>query len=199
MKSFRKIFLVGLLFAASLSFFFYLFLLRQHLLAPSIPVLGQIKQFSLIDQNGQRKDLNDFKKTISVVNFMFTTCSNICPMMTKNMSYVQSAVMIFDDVKLFSVSVNPEQDTPQVLQQYAKQAKAKPQKWFFLTGDREEIQRFAVESFKLGSIEEPVFHSDRFVLVDRKAQIRGYFEGTTKEGVQKLIQAIERVRKESGR
>lgn len=90
------------------------------------------------------------------------------------------------DLHFVSISVNPEFDSPQVLAKYAHDYQANTSQWHFLTGSREAIQDLAVNGFKIGSIEEPIFHSGYFVLVDRSGGIRGYYDGTKPEHVREL-------------
>ena len=107
--------------------------------------------------------------------------------MTRHMAQLHQSFRLLDEVALVSISVNPEYDSPDILKQYAQKHKADTRKWYFLTGSQEDIQNLAVHSFKIGSLEEPIFHSGRFVLVDRKARIRGYYDGTQKEGIERLF------------
>ena len=100
------------------------------------------------------------------------------------------------DVHFVSFSVNPEQDTPAVLADYAKKFSADTHQWHFLTGTRAALTDIAVHSFKLGSIEEPIFHSADFVLIDRKGQMRGYYDGTDPKNIQLLFKAIAALLKE---
>ena len=192
----RKFFLilsvstVVLLFTA-----FYVRTFTQQLPDSQLPVLGQVNDFNLRDSQGKSFSLENLKGKIWVADFIFTTCAGICPVMTKNMGYLQSAIMVFDNVDLVSISVNPEQDNVDELARYAKEKKANINRWHFLTGSREDIQKLAVGSFKVGSVSEPIFHSDRFILVDQEGKIRGYYEGTKVEGINRILQDINHLRK----
>lgn len=152
----------------------------------SIPSYGRVGNFQLIDSSGQPFDSARLKGKIWVTAFFFTTCSDICPLLTKNLKSLQEMYQAYPDVELVSISVNPEQDSPQALAAYAQKYRADTQRWHFLTGSREAITQIAVEEFKVGSVSEPVFHSSSFILVDRQGKIRGYYEGTTAEGLQRL-------------
>ncbi|MDO8581000.1 MAG: SCO family protein, partial [Candidatus Omnitrophota bacterium] len=107
--------------------------------------------------------------------------------MNKHMAALHRAFDKVNGVRLVSITVNPEYDSSDVLAAYAKKYQASPEKWIFLTGSREEITRLAVQSFRMGSIEEPVFHSSYFALVDRHGFIRGYYDGTKQEGINQLF------------
>jgi protein SCO1/2 len=152
-----------------------------------LPVIGQVNEFSLINEKGEPYSLKDLRQKVWVASFFFTTCSDICPMMTKNMAALNRTFEGVDNVRLVSISVNPETDTSSVLADYARKHGAR-ENWVFLTGDRTAITELAVKSFKLGSIEEPVFHSSYFTLVDRGGLIRGYYDGTDREELNRLYQ-----------
>jgi len=151
-----------------------------------LPVYGRVGPFRLIDAQGQSFDSVRLNNKVWVTAFFFTTCSGICPIMTKNLKSLQDMYRSYLDVEFVSISVNPEQDTPQALAAYAQKYAADTIRWHFLTGSREDIARVAVQGFKVGSVDEPIFHSASFVLVDRQGNIRGYYEGTQKEEVERL-------------
>ena len=151
-----------------------------------LPVYGRVGPFRLIDAQGQSFDSVRLNNKVWVTAFFFTTCSGICPIMTKNLKSLQDMYRSYLDVEFVSISVNPEQDTPQALAAYAQKYAADTIRWHFLTGSREDIARVAVQGFKVGSVDEPISHSASFVLVDRQGNIRGYYEGTQKEEVERL-------------
>ena len=192
----RKIIYVLLGVGISLSIFFFLVLLGLETKTKKLPVLGEVSDFHLRDTNSNEFDLEKLKGKIWVVDFMFTTCGNICPMLTKNMAALHRSFDSVDQVEMVSVSVNPENDSPKVLAEFAKQYHADTKKWHFLTGSREEIQNLAVNSFKIGSVDNPVFHSDQFVLVDKHAKIRAYYTGTEQKKVNSLFKDIASLMKE---
>lgn len=152
----------------------------------SLPVYGEVTPFRLIDTQGQAFDSARLNNKVWVTAFFFTTCGGICPIMTKNLKSLQAMYRPYPDVEFVSISVNPEQDTPQALASYAQKYAADTERWHFLTGAREDITRVAVRNFKVGSVDEPIFHSAYFILVDRRGRIRGYYEGTQKEEVERL-------------
>jgi len=166
---------------------FTVYSFQKELNRSQLPVLGQIQNFELIDSNGNAFTLSNLRGKIWIADFFFTACSGICPVISKNMASLNRSFEMLDDVALVSISVNPEMDTPQVLKEYSSQYNANTQKWHFLTGKRTMIKELAVNSFKLGSIEDPIFHSSYFSLVDRNGYVRGYYDGTQKEGINKLF------------
>ncbi len=151
----------------------------------ALPVLGHVSGFELDDSNSNKFNSSQLKGKVWIACFFFTTCGNICPIMTKNMASLHNAYKTNKDIEFVSISVNPEQDTPEALKKYSQKYQA-DNKWHFLTGTREAITNLAVGSFKIGSVKEPIFHSANFVLVDRNAQIRGYYDGTVTEELSKL-------------
>ncbi len=162
----------------------------------ALPVLGQIADFQLLNSDGKKVSLADLRGKVWVADFIFTTCGGICPTMSGNMAKLHRAYGLVDDVRLVSISVNPDNDTPEKLKLYAQRFKADTGRWFFLTGPREDIQKLAVESFKLGKMDEPVFHSAYFTLVDRQGRIRGYYDSQDQKNLTPLPNDIARLLKE---
>ena len=168
----------------------------EHNRNKNLPVLGQVKAFQLTDSNGKSFSLNELHGKVWIASFIFTTCSDICPMMTKNMASLFRSFELVKGVHQVSFSVNPEYDSPDILKKFAEKFKADTTKWHFLTGPREIIHELAVNSFKLGSIEEPTFHSSYFCLVDRNGYIRGYYEGINQEKVNALFKDAAKLSQE---
>jgi len=170
-----------------LSIAYTVFLFSQEMKQTELPVLGQVADFSLFDEQGRRFSLKDLEGKIWTANFFFTTCGDICPIMTKNMAALQRSFNIIEDINHVSITVNPEFDTSDRLKKYAQKFKANHSKWHFLTGTRKQIREVVLKSFKLGSIEEPVFHSPKFALIDRQGFIRGYYDGVQAGEVSQLF------------
>lgn len=150
-----------------------------------LKLYGQLSDFSLIERSTQPIHLNDLKGKVWVCDFIFTRCSGICPMMSKRMADLQKELPQDENLLWVSFSVDPEWDTPQVLDEYAKKYDADPKQWLFLTGERNKIHQLIKEDFKLGveagkRMNEPIIHSNRFVLVDGDAQIRGFYQANDK-------------------
>ena len=100
-------------------------------------------------------------------------------------------------VMLVSFTVDPEHDTPPVLLAYAKRFQADPGRWHFLTGPRESLQLLSRESFKLSNVDGNLEHSTRFVLIDRKSRIRGYYNTWESDSISKLLNDVKTVLKET--
>jgi protein SCO1/2 len=155
----------------------------------------KIGDFSFTNQNGKTITQKDYDGKIYVADFFFTTCGSICPVMSKNMIEVQKAFLNNPKVKLLSHSVTPEIDSVPVLKKYAIKHGVADAKWNLVTGDKKEIYTMARKSYlavKLGKPEElyDMVHTENFVLVDSQKRVRGFYDGTKKEDIQKLIADI---------
>ena len=174
---------------------FNIFLFKWETEAQPLPVLGKVQDFTLTDLNRQPFGSNNLQGKVWVANFFFTTCSGICPVMNKNIAALTRSFQMTGNVHFVSISVNPEQDTPEALKAYAAKFPSDNKRWHFLTGPRDMIQDLSISSFKIGSIDEPMFHSANLVLVDRYMQIRGYYDGTDQKAIQKLFTDLAQLTK----
>ncbi len=149
------------------------------------PVLGEVPDFELVNRDGARIRLSDLVGRPWVADFIFTRCAFSCPRMTAQMMRLSGSLPEDSNVALVSITVDPEYDSPEVLDAYAAGLGIEQPDWFFLTGDREVVDSLTVEGFKLPIVRdppeeladprEPILHSDRFVLVDGDGRIRGYY------------------------
>lgn len=154
-----------------------------------------IADFSFTNQNGKTITQKDYEGKIYVADFFFTTCGSICPKMTTNLEEVQKAIGNNPKVMLLSHTVFPETDSVPVLKEYAIKHHVVDSKWNLVTGDKKAIYTMARKSYlavKLGKPEElyDMVHTENFVLVDQKRRVRGFYDGTNKEDVQRLIEDI---------
>ncbi|MGG7035199.1 MAG: SCO family protein [Flavobacterium sp.] len=154
-----------------------------------------IADFSFTNQNGKTITQKDYEGKIYVADFFFTTCQTICPKMTTNMVEVQKAFAKNQKVMLLSYSVLPDQDSVPVLKIYALEKGVIDGKWNLVTGDKKAIYGIARKSYlavKTSNIAEmyDMVHTENFVLVDTKKRIRGFYDGTNKEEIQRLIEDI---------
>jgi protein SCO1/2 len=155
-----------------------------------------IADFSFTNQNGKTITQKDYEGKIYVADFFFTTCGSICPIMTTNMIDVQKAFVNNPKVMMLSHTVTPEIDSVPVLKKYAVEKGVIDSKWNLVTGDKKDIYRMARKSYlavKLGKPEElyDMVHTENFVLVDAERRVRGFYDGTKKEDIQKLIEDIQ--------
>jgi protein SCO1/2 len=154
-----------------------------------------IGNFSFINQNGKTITQKDYEGKIYVADFFFTTCGSICPKMTSSMEDIQKAFQHNPKVMLLSHTVTPEIDSVAVLKKYAVLRGVDDSKWNLVTGDKKEIYSLARKSYmavKLGKPEElyDMVHTENFVLVDTHKRVRGFYDGTKKEEIKRLIEDI---------
>ena len=124
---------------------------------------GMVPHFALVERSGQPLAKTDLLGKVWVVDFIFTQCADECPLVSTHMAQLQEAFAAEDDVRLVSISVDPEHDTPEVLRQYAERFGAHAQRWLFLTGEKEAIYRLAREGFHLGVVDpNEARHSSAF-------------------------------------
>jgi len=168
-----------------------------HSKSSSLAIYYNVPEFQLTAQDGQPFDSKVLAGKIWVADFIYTTCPGPCPRMTSQMHEVQKAILNMPDVKLVSFTVDPARDTPQVLSEYAKVHGASAEHWYFLTGPAATLQKLDRDTFKLGNIGPTLEHSTRFVLVDRQARIRGYYDTSESRAIPKLIENIYELAKES--
>ena len=155
---------------------------------------GIVPEFSLVERSGKATTLADLRGSIWIADFIYTTCQDTCPMQTAEMAQLQEQWKDRAGLKLVSFSVDPEKDTTAVLSRYADRYKADAQRWLFLTGAKEEISRLVQEGFRLsavalpgdGNVSSVIMHSPRFVLIDKQAQIRGYYDSRDPQAMQRL-------------
>ncbi|MCW2119321.1 SCO family protein [Flavobacterium sp. 7A] len=154
-----------------------------------------IADFSFINQNGDTITQKNYEGKIYVADFFFTTCTSICPKMSTNMTEVQKAILDNPKVMLLSHTVFPETDSVPVLKKYAIKYGVKDNKWNLVTGAKKDIYTMARKSYlavKMGKPSEllDMVHTENFVLVDEKRRIRGFYDGTKQEDIQRLIKDI---------
>lgn len=161
----------------------------------------RIADFKLINQLGDTITLKNLEGKIYVADFFFTTCPTICPKMSDQMYRVYQKYKDNPDVLILSHTVMPEVDSVPVLKAYAEKYGADANKWIFLTGPKEEIYQlarksyFAVISEGDGGVSDFI-HTENFILVDKQKRIRGFYDGTSKEDVDRLIKEISYLLKE---
>lgn len=162
------------------------FVKKYHTIAP----------FTMTNQNGQTITEKDYENKVYVADFFFTTCPSICPIMTKNMFSLQEKLKIkYPEVKLLSYSVTPEIDTIEQLKRYAIENKVDDKIWNLVTGDKKEIYTLARKSYLVVQNDgnggpHDMIHTENFVLIDEENRIRGYYDGTDINEMDRLITEI---------
>ena len=158
-----------------------------------------ISDFSLINQNGDTITEAFYDDKIYVADFFFTTCQSICPIMTKNMKEVQDKLINDKEILLLSHSVTPEIDSVEQLKRYAISNQINDDKWNLVTGDKKQIYNLARKSY-LAVEDDPLgnydmIHTENFMLIDKKKQIRGFYDGTLESEIKRLLDDIEILKK----
>lgn len=154
-----------------------------------------VSDFNLINQNGKIITQDNYKNKIYVTDFFFTRCESICPIMTGNMAKIQEAFLNNDDVMILSLSVTPDIDSIPVLREYAIKKGVIDSKWNVTTGEKKHIYQLARKSYFAvveqgdGGLQDFI-HTPNFILVDKKKQIRGIYDGTDNDEIDKLIKDI---------
>ena len=173
--------------------------LRTPPAAPRQPVLEQIARygpapdFSLVERSGRPVSAGDLRGRVWIADFIYTQCRDTCPLQSRAMAALRTDLKGYGDLRSVSISVDPLTDTPALLSRYADRYGADPERWLFLTGELGEIRRIVQDGFRLsaapvdGHTHDPVvFHSTRFVLVDRDGIIRGYYESRDPRALERL-------------
>ena len=156
----------------------------------------RIADFSLLNQHGDTITQENYRDKIYVADFFFTTCPTICPIMTANLVEVQAALANDPEVLLLSHSVTPEIDSVAQLNKYAIEKGVNDAKWNLVTGDKKQIYELARKSYL--AVQEDgdggpfdMIHTENFILVDKQRRIRGFYDGTKEEEMDRLLLDIE--------
>ncbi len=172
------------------------------------PVLGQVPDFKLTNQDGREVTYtNEYKGSVLLVNFIFTSCPTVCPLLSQQMAKVQSRLQSAAPIiRLISITVDPGTDTPEVLKAYGEKYQARFRHWSFLTGDLDQIHDTVVNGFHVAA-QNPIFinedmgadqnmnlmeitHGEHFVIVDQGGQIRAYMKGNNDKELNQIVQTL---------
>ena len=164
----------------------------------------KVADFTLINQNGETITQDNYKDKIYVADFFFTTCQTICPIMTDHMKDIQEELKNDSDILLLSHSVTPEIDSVAQLKKYALEKGVIDNKWNLVTGDKKQIYELARKSYlavKTDGDGGPydMIHTENFMLIDKKRQIRGFYDGTNPEDIERLLDDIDILKEEYGK
>lgn len=159
-----------------------------------------IAKFQFVDQDSALVTNETFKDKIYVADFFFTSCRTICPIMKTQMLRVYEATQEMPDVLLLSHTIDPEYDTVALLHDFAERLEVESKRWHFVTGAKDSIYRIAQTSYFATAMEDKTepdgfIHSGAFLLIDKKGRIRGKYDGTKEEEVNRLIVDIKRLRR----
>ncbi len=149
-----------------------------------------LPDFRFTERSGQTVTRDSLRGSVWIADFIFTSCAGPCPEMTRLMTELQHDLRAVRDLKLVSLTVDPERDTPEVLRRYADRFGADPQRWLFLTGSLERTYDLAIAGFKIAveqaRVNQEIIHDTRFILVDARSRIRGYYDSADPAALARL-------------
>lgn len=161
-----------------------------------LPDLGRVPPFRLTAEDGSAFGSEHLKEKVWVVDFFFTTCNGPCPRMSTQMKRLQEATRDVENLRLLSITIDPARDDAATLAAYARRYKADPARWRFLTGPPDEIRKLSLDAFRLSDVGGALEHSSRFALVDKKGNIRGYYDTTDTGAIKQLEEDIRKLARE---
>lgn len=185
--------------------------LNNKVVDTSLVVMANAPAFELKDQNNKTITNKDYQNKVHVIEFFFSTCPSICPIMNKNMKQLDSIYGKYNDFAIASITINPENDTPEVLKQHAAQLKVTNPNWHFLTGDKKYIYNLSNTGFNIFASENPQVnggfeHSGLFALIDKNGKIRCrkdkfnnpilYYDALQPDGIEAIKQDIKKLLEE---
>ena len=167
----------------------------------TLPVLWDAPAFALTERSGRPLSRADLEGRVWVANFIFTRCTTICPELTRKMAAIRTRLALSGagDVLSVSFSVDPANDTPDVLTRFAARFEADPTAWFFVTGETATVLRVVNEGFHMMMSDpgkEAPAHTNRFLVIDRKGRVRSMHEGTDTDVVDTIVEEALDLRKE---
>ena len=158
---------------------------------PSLPSYGVVPDFRLTDQSGSVVDSKQqLDGKVWVANFIFTNCGGPCPRMSSQYRQLGSEVPGGSDFRLVSFTIDPARDTPEALSAYGKRFSADKERWALLTGAARDLEKLSFDTFHQARIDGSLEHATRFVLVDRRSRIRGYYDSADPEKMRELLSHI---------
>ncbi len=163
-----------------------------------LPIYGTVPAFDLIERSGDKYSEKNLENKVWIASFIFTSCGGQCPIISAKMRSIQSKLRFKENLRLVSISVDPKRDDAKTLREYALKYDADPYKWLFLTGPENDIQSLVRNGFRLSSTEEKgdIIHSEKLVLVDSRARIRGYYDANQDQEVKQLIRDAKKLIRE---
>jgi protein SCO1/2 len=176
------------------------FIISQ-LKAKPLPVYATLSAFTLTNQNGQTITLADLRGKVWIADAIFTRCPGQCLLMSAHMKEIQNALPAGQPIQLVSFTTDPAFDQPPVLKKYAEHLGAQDNRWSFLTGDKSALHSVEVDGLKLPVLDKPAneqegatdlfIHSEKFVLIDKQARIRGWSDGQNSNVVADMVTAAQ--------
>ena len=158
---------------------------------PDLPTLSAAPEFKLTDSAGEEFSSSKLRGDFWLVNFFFTRCTGPCPIQAAKFKELAFYFSDHSNLKFLSITADPDNDTVEDLAAYAEKMNADTNRWHFLTGPKSQIIELLNNGFRLGAPDKPIYHSTRFVLVDQRGTIRGYYGGTDQKTVARLKRDIK--------
>ena len=179
--------------------------------AAPLPVIAELPEFKLFDEQGRPFGRGELRGRVWVADFVFTSCSDACPRLTQKMKALQDRLLSPEQggqISLLSISVDPDRDTPEKLRDYGQAFGARPGLWKWATGSQGEIERTVVQGFKMAVVRQPrvkvagmsadqvraeafdIFHGEKLVLVDAQGRIRGYFDADEQDALLRAARSL---------
>lgn len=129
----------------------------------------------MTDSQGRSFDGNSLRGKVWIADVIYTNCPAECPRMSAQMHKLQKQAAADDNIRFVSISVDPQRDTPPVLNAFAHHFGGATRQWIFLTGSPETIHLIAYQTFHVGDVLGKIEHSTKFILVDKRGHLRGYY------------------------
>jgi protein SCO1/2 len=193
-RNFPKVIYWLILMAVALALLIaYLFIKYRQQSNVDLPILGQVPEFQFIDSHGQPFGLSNMQGKVCVVDFIFTRCPDLCPMMSAKLADLYKEYSEYKQIQFISITVDPGYDSLSVLRQYAVSFGVADNRWVFLYGPIGDIVRLSEKGFMLAADDLPEGHSSKFILVDQKSQIRGYYDSDSKPDLALLKKHLNRL------
>ena len=158
--------------------------------AGKLPNYGTVPEFLMSDSEGRLFDSKRLVGKVWVVDFIYTSCPGPCPLMTAKMHRIEQQLKQNPDVKLVSISVDPDHDSPSVLNTFAHRFGGPTDNWFFLTGSPATVHLLAYDTFHVGDVISKMDHSTKFMLVDKHGHLRGYYSSLGQDETRTLLDDI---------
>lgn len=163
------------------------YLQMTHPPAPPLAHIKALPDFQLTEQDGKTVSLADLKGKVWLADFIYSTCSGPCPMISSHLASLQADALKNPGVRFVSITTDPDHDTPAVLREYAAQYHAQPGRWLFLTGEKAKVYDLIRNGFLLAVMEQPgaeqpIIHSTKLMLVDKNGVVRNVYDGADENG-----------------
>lgn len=162
--------------------------------ASKLPRYDHVPSFHMTDSEGQPFDSRQLADKVWIADFIYSQCPGPCPMMSSKMHRLVERTNDFPELRFVSFSVDPANDTPAVLNEFAHRFGAPSARWTFLTGTPQTVHQIAFSTFHLGDVITTITHSTRFALVDKQGNVRGYYDSSDANDMDKLLQDASALR-----